>query len=75
MKPDYIKILVEHNLSSIFLDQSGCVEAMEICYEMGKKDGLMEILDWLSKTGHITNNTENILDEWKNQNILKNDHE
>lgn len=67
MKPDYIKILVEHNLSSIFLDQTGCIEAMEICYEMGRKEGQSQILKWLTEMNHLSDNIEYILEEWKNQ--------
>lgn len=67
MKPDYLSLLVEHNLSSIFLDHTGCVKAMDICYEMGKKDGADEFISWLNKMDHLSDNLKYITEEWKNQ--------
>lgn len=70
MKPDYLNLIAEHNLSSIFLDQTGTIEAMEICYQLGKKEGNQEVLEWLSKMDHLSDNIEYIKDEWKNQKEL-----
>lgn len=70
MKPDYLNLLAKHNLSSIFLDQTGTIEAMEICYQLGKKEGNQEVLEWLSKMDHLSDNIEYIKDEWKNQKEL-----
>ncbi len=68
MKPNYFKLLAEHNLSSIFLDQTGTIEAMETCFEMGKREGHEEVLDWLSKMDYLSDNIQYIINEWKNQN-------
>ena len=67
MKPDYLKILTEHNLSSIFLDQTGTIEAMEICFELGKKEGHKEILSWLTNMDYLSDNIQYIKEEWENQ--------
>jgi len=67
MKPEYLQILVQNNLSSIFLDQSGCIEAMDICYIKGKKDGAEDVLNWLSKMDYLSDNIDYIIEEYKNQ--------
>ena len=70
MKPDYTKLLKEHNISSMLLDETGCVNAMDICYKTGKEDGNQEVLEWLSKMDYLSDNIEYIKDEWKNQNKI-----
>lgn len=70
MKPDYTKLLKEHNISSMFLDEKGCVKAMNICYEKGKEDGNKEVLEWLSKMNYLSDNIQYIIEEWKNQNKI-----
>lgn len=70
MRPDYNELLNEHNLSSTLLDKKGCIIAMNICYEMGKKDGAQDVLNWLSKMDYLSDNIDYIIEEWKNQNEL-----
>lgn len=70
MKPDYTKLLKEHNISSMLLDEKGCVNAMDICYETGKEDGNIEVLEWLSKMDYLSDNIQYIIEEWKNQNKI-----
>jgi hypothetical protein len=67
MRPDYQKLLLEHNLSSMLLDQKGCLEAMEICYEEGLKDGEDKFLNFLEKMTYLSDNINYIIEEWKNQ--------
>lgn len=43
-------------------------ESVEYCmiqsYDLGQKD----VIDWLSKMGHLSDNISYIIDEWNNQN-------
>ena len=68
MKPDFLYLIQEHNNHSAFLNTKGMVEALRISYKEGKKDGVQEVLSWLSKMGHLSDNMEYIIEEWKNQN-------
>ena len=68
MKPDFFKLITEHNGHNTFLNPKGLVDAMEICYNSGKKDGNEEVLNWLEKMDHLSDNLTYITQEWKNQN-------
>lgn len=70
MKPNFIEILKEHNPHSSFLDLKGCRNAMNEVYEIGKKDGEEQILNWLSKMDYLSDNINYIIEEYKN---LKNE--
>ena len=68
MKPDFLKLIQEHNNHSAFLNLEGLMKAMKISYQMGKSDGNDEVLDWLSKMDYLSDNIQYIKEEWKNQN-------
>lgn len=68
MKPDYYELLKEHNEHSFFIDPKGLTKAMSICYEQGLTDGQNEVLEFLSQMGHLSDNIEYIIEEFKNQN-------
>lgn len=70
MKPDFFEIVRESNNHSSFLNFEGVVEAMKQTYELGKKHGQEEFLDWLSEMNHLSDNINYIIEEWKNRNQL-----
>ena len=67
MKPDFLELIQEHNNHSVFLNPKGMVNALKVSYQQGKEDGFEEILTWLSKMNHLSDNIEYIKEEWKNQ--------
>lgn len=66
-KENYIDLIREHNVHSIFLNQDGLVDAMQKCYEKGKYDGQDEFLEWLSKMDYLSDNINYMIQEWKNK--------
>lgn len=68
MIPDYLTLIQEHNEHSLFLDHQGLMKAMDICYKMGKSDGNIEVLNWLSNMDYLSDNIVYIKEEWENQN-------
>lgn len=69
MKPDYLEIIREHNSSSVFMDSEGLNKAMDISFELGKKEGAKEVLEWLSKMDYFSDNLQHIKEKWENQNL------
>lgn len=69
MKPDFLEILKEHNEHSILLDSEGVLKALNICYEIGKKNGENEVLTWISKMDYLSDNIQYIKEEWENQKL------
>lgn len=67
MIPDFEKLIIENNQHSMFLDVEGMVNAMKISYELGKKQGETNVLDWLSQMSHLSDNIKYIIEEYKNQ--------
>ena len=63
MNKDFKKIIRENNIHSTFLNEEGMLSALKQSYELGEKN----VLDWLSKQTHISDNIQYLLDEWKNQ--------
>lgn len=70
MKPDFLEILEKHNPHSVFMDKKSICEAMRECYFLGKNQGNQEVLDWISKMEHLSENVSYIVDEWNNQNKI-----
>lgn len=69
MKPDYLEIIREQNGSSVFMDLEGLNKAMDISFELGKKEGTKEVFEWLSKMDYLSDNLQYIKEEWENQNL------
>jgi len=68
MKPDYLKLIKEYNSHGILLDQEGLINAMDICFEKGKIEGVSQVLKWLSNSSYLSDNIKYIIEEWENQN-------
>jgi len=68
MKPDYLQLIKEHNSHSIILDQEGLINAMDICFEKGKIEGVSQVFEWLSNMDYLSDNINYIKEEWENQN-------
>jgi hypothetical protein len=51
---------------SAFLDKNSVEKCMEDSYNLGVRD----VLEWLSKMQHLSDNIEYIIEEWKSQNKL-----
>jgi len=66
MRPDFYEILMEHNAHSTFLNPKGCCEALKKTYEMGKQDGVEELLKWLSEMEYFHEDTNFIKKRWEN---------
>jgi hypothetical protein len=49
------------------MDKEGCISAMDICYQIGKKDGTQEVLLWLENQKHLSDNIDYLIEEYKNQ--------
>jgi hypothetical protein len=49
---------------SAFLDKNSVEKCMEDSYNLGVRD----VLEWLSKMQHLSDNIEYIIEEWKSQN-------
>jgi hypothetical protein len=67
MKPDYSELLRKHNLHSVLIDKEGCIKAMDICFELGKKQGEKQVLTWFSKMDHLSENLKYLEEEYINQ--------
>lgn len=67
MKPDYLQLIREYNLHSVLLDREGCIKAMDTCFELGKKEGEKQVLNWFSKMTHISDNLKYLEEEYLNQ--------
>ena len=52
----------------MILNNNGITNAMSICYEQGLRDGQNEVLEFLSQMGHLSDNIDHIIEEFKNQN-------
>jgi|LauGreDrversion4_2_1035121.scaffolds.fasta_scaffold448144_3 hypothetical protein len=68
MKPDFEKLMKEHNVHGMILNNNGIINSMSICYKQGLTDGQNEVLEFLSQMSHISDNIDYIIDEFKNQN-------
>ena len=67
MKPNYFELLNEQTVTSSIMDKEGCISAMDICYQIGKKDGTQEVLLWLENQKHLSDNIDYLIEEYKNQ--------
>ena len=67
MKPNFSEILKEHNQHNTLLDSKGVLKAMNVCYELGKNDGVNEVISLISNMEHLSDNIQYIKEEWKNQ--------
>ena len=67
MKPNFEKLILKNNSHSLLLDIEGVKNAMNESYEKGIEDGREEVLSWLSKMNHLSDNINYIIEEWKNQ--------
>jgi hypothetical protein len=63
MKPDFLKILKDHNAHPMFLNESGMLKGLEKCYDQGTED----VWKWLSKMDHLSDNVNYLKEEWENQ--------
>lgn len=70
MKIDFLEILDKHNPHSVFMDKKSICDAMNESYLLGKTQGNIEILEWLSNMDYLSDNIQYIKEEWKNQNQL-----
>lgn len=66
MKPNLKKILDNHIVHLGFYDKNSVEKCMEESYDLG----IQEVLEWISKQNHLSDNINYIIDEWKNQNKL-----
>lgn len=66
MKPNLKKILDNHIVHTRFYDKNSVEKCMEESYDLG----IQEVLEWISKQNHLSDNINYIIDEWKNQNKL-----
>lgn len=64
MKDELQKIYEKNIVHPSFLDR----KSVEKCMEESYNSGVNDVLDWLSKMGHLSDNIEYIIDEWKNIN-------
>lgn len=60
---DFEKIIRDNNIHSTFLNEDGIVAALQQSYSLGVKD----VLDWLKKMDHISDNVHYLVEEWNNQ--------
>lgn len=51
--------------SSVFFDKTSVEKCMERSYNLGRE----EVLEWLSKMKHLSENLDYIIEEYKNQNF------
>lgn len=63
MSVDFYKLMKEHNVHHLFLNESGIVKALEESYKTGASD----VIKWLSKMDHLCDNVQYIIEEWENQ--------
>jgi hypothetical protein len=61
------KIYEKNIIHSSFLDKNSIENCIKESYELGTQD----VLDWLSKMEHLTDNIDYIIQEFKNQNYVK----
>lgn len=58
-----LREIYEKNVSDEFvLDKSGVFKSMEQSYELGTQD----VLTWLSKMDHLSDNIQYTIEEWNN---------
>ena len=69
MKIDYVKLIREHSGSFFFMDIDGLVKAMDVSFNEGKKEGTNEVLKWLSEMNYLSNNIENVKEEYLNRTL------
>ena len=58
------KIYESNIIHSTFFDKNAVEKCMEDSYKLGVND----VLNWLSKMEHLSDNIDYIIEEWKNQN-------
>lgn len=56
-------IFEEEIVSSVFLDKTSVEKCMERSYNLGRED----VLEWLSKMKHVSDNVDYLIEEYKNQ--------
>lgn len=44
-------------------------DSVEKCMEQSYKQGVDDVLNWLSKMDYLSDNVQYIIEEWKNQNL------
>jgi hypothetical protein len=64
MREELNKIYEDTIPHSTFLDKNSVEKCMENSYNLGVRD----VLKWLSKMEHLSDNIDYIIDEWNNQN-------
>jgi hypothetical protein len=63
MKEELNKIYEDTIPHSTFLDKTSVEKCMENSYNLGVRD----VLEWLSKMEHLSENIDYIIEEWNNQ--------
>jgi hypothetical protein len=56
----------EHNVHHMFLNETGVINALKETYNLGKRDGEKDVLNWLSEMNHLSDNINYIIEEWEN---------
>ena len=64
MKIELEKIIENNIVHNTLLDRQSVEKCVEESYNLGVND----VLDWLSKMDHLSDNVKYIIEEWNNQN-------
>lgn len=67
MKSELEEIIKKNIVHNSFLDKQSVEKCVEESYNLGVSD----VLDWLSKMNHLSDNIEYIIEEWNNQHRKK----
>ena len=67
MKTELEKIVENNIVHNTLLDRRSIEKCVDESYNLGVRD----VLDWLSKMEHLTDNIDYIIQEFKNQNYVK----
>ena len=77
MKPDFEKLIKEHNVHGMILNNNGMINAMEKAYELGKlesekkynklKDTFLDLLENWGDYGKYNSGRNQMEEEWKKE--------
>ena len=77
MKPDFEKLMKEHNVHGMILNNDGMINAMEKSYELGKqesekkynklKDTFLSLLEDWGDYGNYNSDRSQMEEDWKKE--------
>ena len=77
MKPDFEKLIKEHNVHGMILNNNGIINALEKSYELGKseseekynklKNAFLDLLENWGDYGNYNSDINQMKEEWKQE--------